>query len=265
MHIILENVFTVACHTAQNGLDDSTYQIFEDLLKIEKECFDSDLKAPLYTIQDLLIKLGSICIANDLKESTYRVFYCLEKVGKHAVDRIDEIDKANPYDWIFFGSISSLEKLGDFAIEKKNKTALTMVFPYLYGVGEYAFKKQHISQVHNIANSIIDLWEKCVKNGIDVHTIMRDIYLAHWAYEYDIKKGGYSTYQYEEKLLRIAIVAHQNKLDNSKDNAVRLLRDLIKVSNKYYPFALRRLHDELPDPEKQILIEISHLVEKKNE
>lgn len=262
MHIILENVLTVACHTAQKGLDNPTYQIFDDLLKIEKECFNNDLKAPLHSILELLSKLGPIVIVNELKESTYRVYSCFEIIGKHAVDRIDEIDRSNPYDWIFFGSYEFLENLGNFAIEKKKSSAISMVYRYLYEIGDYAFKKEHVSWVHNIANSIIDLWENCVKNSIEVPTIMREIYLAYFAYEYDFKRDGHSSYQYEEKLLRIAIVAHKNKLDLSKNNAVNLLRDLGKVNNKYYALALQRLDAESSDPEKLILKEISDLVEK---
>jgi len=262
VHIILENVFTIACHTAKKGLDNTSYQIFDDLLKIEKECFDNDLKDPLHSIEDLLFKLGSIVIENDLKESTYKVYLCFETIGKHAVARIDTIDRNNPYDWILYSSYDLLEKLGNFAIEKKNNNAISMVFPYLYGIGEYAFKKEQISIVHNVAMSIIDLWEECVKNGIEVPSIMRESYLAYHAYDYDIKRDGHTSYQYEEKLLRIAIVSNQKKLDHSKDNAVNLLRDLRKVSNNYYPLALQRLDDELGATEKQILKEISDLVEK---
>ena len=262
MHLILENVLTVACHTAQKGLDIPTYQIFDDLIKIEKECFDNDLKAPLHSIEELLFKLGSIVIENELKESTYKVYLCFETIGKHAVARIDTIDRSNAYDWIVYGSYELLEKLGNFAIEKKNNNAISMVFPNLYGIGEYAFKKEQISIVHDVANSIIDLWEQCVKNNIEVPSIIRESYLAYHAYNYDHKKEGHSSYQYEERLLRIAIIAHQNNLESSKNNAVNLIRDLRKVNNKYYPLALQRLDIELGAIEKQILKEISNLVEK---
>jgi hypothetical protein len=158
LSIILDQFERVGTHCAENTFDNPTWQIITIISEVEKLIAVNDIPGSLNRVRELIRSIGKISIENKFQETPWRIMVCQETIAKHAIDKINPLDKFSVYAAILENSIDSLAEFTSLGITTSQPGVVNGSLEYLKSIGEYSLKQDIIFPLYSIADKVFDLW-----------------------------------------------------------------------------------------------------------
>jgi len=262
LSIILDQFEKVGTHCAKNKFDDPTWQVISIIVEVEKLIAEKDIPGSLNRITELIKSIGTISIENNFDETPWRIMFCQENIAKHAIEKINPLDKLTIYTAIIENSIDSLTEFTKLGISTGQLRIVNGSLSYLKSIGDFSLKKDILFPLYYISDKVFDLWLIALPILKDTSSFLNVCYLAYFAKKESIKKYSFESNVYERKIIDIGILSMEKSSEPEQNEVARLLAEMRIVDDKNFQYEFLQNVLDLPAPQKEYYKKFLELEEK---
>ena len=260
--IILDQFESVGIHCAESLFDTPTGQIITIISEVEKLIAVKDIPGSLNRVRELMRSIGEISIENKFSETPQRIMVCQETIAKHAIDKINPLDKFSVYAAILENSIQSLAEFTSLGITTGQPGVVNGSLEYLKSLGEYCLTEEIIFPLYSITDKVFDLWLIALPVLNSTSTFLEVSDLALVAKKDTIKKYSVENTVFERKIIEIGILSMEKSSEPEQQGVARLLANLRIVDDKNFQDEILQTFPNLPAQQKEPYTKFLTLQEK---
>jgi len=251
LSIILDQFERVGTHCALNKFDNPTWQIITMVSEVEKLIAIKDIPGSLNRVRELIRSIGKISIENKFSETPRRIMVCQDTIAKHAIDKINPVDKFSVYAAILENSIDSLAEFTSLGITTAQLGVVNESLEYLKSIGEYSLRQDIVFPLYSITDKVFDLWLVALPVLNSTSTFLEVSDLALVAKKDTIKKYSVESNVFERKILEIGIISMEKSSEPEQQGVARLLADMRIVDDKNFQDEILHTISILPAQQKE--------------
>ena len=251
LSIILDQFEKVGIHCAENSFDNPTWHIITIISEVEKLIAVKDIPGSLNRVRELIRSIGKISIENKFSETPGRIMVCQETIAKHAIDKINPLDKFSVYAAILENSIDSLAEFTSLGITTAQPGVVNGSLGYLKSIGEYSTRQDIIFPLYSIADKVFDLWLVALPALNSTSTFLEVSDLALVAKKDTIKKYSVESNVFERKILEIGILSMEKSSEPEQQGVARFLANMRIVDDKNFQDEILHTISILPAQQKE--------------
>ncbi len=251
LSIILDQFERVGTHCAKNKFDNPTWQIITIISEVEKLIAVTDIPGSLNRVRELIRSIGKISIENKFQETPWRTMFCQDTIAKHAIDKINPLDKFSVYAAILENSIDSLAEFTSLGITTAQLGVVNGSLEYLKSIGEYGLKQDIIFPLYSIADRVFDLWLIALPVLNSTSTFLEVSDLALVAKKDTIKKYSVESNVFERKIIEIGVLSMEKSSEPEQQGVARLLANMRIVDDKNFQDEILHTISILPAQQKE--------------
>jgi hypothetical protein len=251
LSIILDQFERVGTLCAENAFDNPTWQIITIISDVEKLIAVKDIPGSLNRVRELIRSIGKISIENKFSETPRRIMVCQDTIAKHAIDKINPLDKFSVYAAILENSIESLAEFTSLGITTGQLGIVNGSLEYLKSIGEYSLRQDIIFPLYSIADKVFDLWLVALPVLNSTSTFLDVSDLALVAKKDTIKKYSVESNVFERKILEIGILSMEKSSEPEQQGVARLLANMRIVDDKNFQDEILHTIPNLPAQQKE--------------
>lgn len=251
LSIILDQFENIGIHCAKNKFDNPTGHVITVISEVEKFIAVKNIPGSLNRIRDLIRSIGKISIENKFSETPRRIMFCQETIAKHAIDKINPLDKFSVYAAILENSIDSLAEFTSLGITTGQLGIVNESLEYLKSIGEFSLKEDIIFPLYTISGKVLDLWLTALPVLNSTSTFLDVSDLALVAKKETIKKYSVEITIFERKILEIGILSMEKSSEPEQQGVARLLAHMRIVDDKNFQDEILLLNTNLPAQQKE--------------
>jgi hypothetical protein len=262
LSIILDQFEKVGIHCAENKFDNPTWQIITIISEVEKLIAVKDIPGSLNRVRELIRAIGKISIENKFQETPWRIMFCQETIAKHAIDKINPLDKFSVYAAILENSIDSLTEFTSLGITTGQLSTVNGSLSYLKSIGDYSLRQDIIFPLYYIAGKVFDLWLIALPVLNSTSTFLDVSDLAYVAKKDTIKKYSVESNVFERKIIEIGILSMEKSSEPEQQGVARLLANMRFVDDKNFQDEILLNIPDLHEQQKELYKQFLALQEK---
>jgi hypothetical protein len=262
LSIILDQFEKVGAHCAENKFDNPTWQIITIISEVEKLIAVKDIPGSLNRVRELIRAIGKISLENKFQETPWRIMFCQETIAKHAIDKINPLDKFSVYAAILENSIDSLTEFTSLSISTGQLSVVNGSLEYLKSIGEYSLKQDIIFPLYYIADKAFDLWLIALPVLNSTSTFLGISDLAYVAKKDTIKKYSVESNVFERKIIEIGILSMEKSSEPEQQGVARLLANMRIIDDKNFQDEILLNIPDLHEQQKELYKQFLALQEK---
>jgi hypothetical protein len=251
LSIILDQFEKVGIHCAEHTFDNPTWQIITVVSDVEKLIAVKDIPGSLNRVRELIRTIGKISIENNFQETPWRIMFCQENIAKHAIDKINPLDKFSVYAAILENSIDSLTEFTSLSISTGQLGTMNGSLSYLKSIGDYSLKQDIIFPLYYIADKVFDLWLTALPVLNSTSTFLDVSELACVAKQDTLKKCSAESIVFERKIIEIGILSMERSSEPEQQGVARLLAHMRMLDDKNFQDEMLNNLSNLPAQHKE--------------
>jgi hypothetical protein len=262
LSIVLDQFEKVGTHCAKNGFDNPTSQIITMISDVEKLIALEDIPSSLNRVRELIRSIGKISIENNFLETPGKIMFCQLNIAKHAIDKINPLDKFSMYTSILENSIDSLTEFTGLGISKGQLGIVNGSLAYLKSIGEYSVSEDIIFPLYYIADKVFDLWLTALPVLKNTSSFLDVAYVAYVAKKDTIKKYSVEGHAFERKIIEIGMLSMEKSSEPEHQGVATLLADMRIVDDKNFQYEILQNVPDLSEQQKVQYTKFLELQEK---
>jgi hypothetical protein len=262
LSIILDQFERVGTHCAKSTFDKPTGQIITVISDVEKLIAVKDMPVSLNRVREIIRSIGKISLENNFSETPWRIMVCQEIIAKHAIDKINPLDKFSVYAAILENSIESLAEFTSLGITTGQPGVVNGSLQHLKSIGEYSLIQDIIFPLYSIAGKVLDLWLIALPVLSSTSTFLEVSDLAVVAKKDSQKKYSVESNEFERKILAIGILSMEKSSEPEQQGVARLLANLRLVDDKNFQEEILQAFSHLPAQQQEAYNKFLALQEK---
>jgi hypothetical protein len=177
--------------------------------------------------------------------------FCQDTIAKHAIDKINPLDKFSVYAAILENSIDSLAEFTSLGITTAQLGVVNGSLEYLKSIGEYGLKQDIIFPLYSIADRVFDLWLIALPVLNSTSTFLEVSDLALVAKKDTIKKYSVESNVFERKIIEIGVLSMEKSSEPEQQGVARLLANMRIVDDKNFQDEILHTISILPAQQKE--------------
>jgi hypothetical protein len=255
--IILDQFEKTGIHCADSRFDNPTWQIITIISEVEKLIAVKDIPESLNRVRELIRVIGKISIENNFSETPFRIMVCQETIAKHAIDKINPLDRFSRYAAILENSIESLTEFTSLGISTGQLATMNGSLGSLKSIGDYSIRQDIFFPLYSIADKVFDLWLTALPCINSTSSFLEVSGLALVAKKDTIKKYSVESNVFEQKIMEIGILSMQKSSEPEQQGVARLLANMRMIDDKNFQDELAStnmvLHEDQKEPYRKFL------------
>jgi hypothetical protein len=188
--------------------------------------------------------------------------FCQETIAKHAIDKINPLDKFSVYAAILENSIDSLTEFTSLGITTGQLSTVNGSLSYLKSIGDYSLRQDIIFPLYYIAGKVFDLWLIALPVLNSTSTFLDVSDLAYVAKKDTIKKYSVESNVFERKIIEIGILSMEKSSEPEQQGVARLLANMRFVDDKNFQDEILLNIPDLHEQQKELYKQFLALQEK---